>query len=102
MSREDTTEETLVDLPDDVAEPFEVFINGVPQRRGNDYELRDRTLVFPRPLASEGRLGPVRWVALFLGAAGTYRKHESVDVIYERNGQRRVAVGLQPRTSAPP
>jgi hypothetical protein len=101
MSEQPPARETFVDLPAEVGESFEVFINGVPQSEGRDYDLRGRTLVFQRPLSSEGKLSPLRWLALFLGAAGTYRKHESVDVIYDRDGQRLVAVGLQPRALEP-
>jgi hypothetical protein len=71
-----------------------VFLNGVPQHEGKDFELRGRTLVFARPLAEEGRLGFWRWLSLFLGIAGTYRQNDSVDVIYRRGGQRIVASGL--------
>jgi len=28
---------------------------------------------------------------MLLGVAGTYRKHENVDVVYERDGRRTVA-----------
>ena len=83
-----------VPLPPDVAEPFEVFVNGVLQRRGVDYRVDGATLQFTRPLAQEGRLGFWRWASMFLGVAGTYRKHDSVDVAYERGGRRRVASGL--------
>jgi hypothetical protein len=31
---------------------------------------------------------------MFLGVAGTYRPHDSVDVVYEREGRRIVATGL--------
>ena len=40
-----------VPLPGGVQEPFEVFVNGVPQQRGTDYEVRGRELVFSKPLA---------------------------------------------------
>ena len=83
-----------VPLPAGVQEPFEVFVNGVPQRRGADYELRGRELVFAKPLAQEGRLGPLRWLSIFLGIAGTYRKNDSVDVVYEAGGRRTVASAL--------
>jgi hypothetical protein len=83
-----------VPLPAAVQEPFEVFVNGVPQRRGADYELRGRDLVFTKPLAQEGRLGPLRWLSIFLGIAGTYRKNDSVDVVYEAGGRRTVASAL--------
>jgi hypothetical protein len=83
-----------VPLPPDVAEPFEVFVNGVPQQRGRDYELAGRVLRFRKPLAREGRLGALRWLSMFLGVAGTYRKNDSVDVVYEVAGRRRVASAL--------
>jgi hypothetical protein len=83
-----------VPLPPDVTEPFEVFVNGVPQEQGRDYELAGRTLRFGKPLAKEGRLGLIRWASMLLGIAGTYRKNDSVDVVYEVAGRRRVAASL--------
>ena len=83
-----------VPLPPDVAEPLEVYVNGVLQRRGVDYRVSGRELRFSKPLAQEGRLGLVRWASMFLGVAGTYRKHDSVDVVYEAGGRRSVATGL--------
>ena len=83
-----------VPLPPDVTEPFEVFVNGVPQRPGADYELAGRMLRFRKPLAKEGRLGAIRWLSILLGIAGTYRQNDSVDVVYEVAGARRVAAGL--------
>jgi hypothetical protein len=86
---------TRVDLPPHVTEPYEVFVNGVPQERGADYEVQGRALVFHRPLAREGRLGFWRWLSLFLGVAGTYRKHDNVDVVHSSGG-RRVVTSLEP------
>ena len=83
-----------VELPPAVGESFEVFLNGVPQREGSDFRRQGRTLVFDRQLATEGRLGFWRWLSLFLGVAGTYRKNDSVDVVYEAQGRRIVASGL--------
>lgn len=83
-----------VELPPQVAEPFDVFVNGVPQQRGEDYTLDGRTLVFERELAQEGRLGFWRWLSMFFGVAGTYRKHHTVDVVYQAGGARAVATGL--------
>ena len=77
-----------------MTEPFEVFVNGVPQQEGRDFELEGRVLQFTKPLAKEGRLGLLRWMSMFLGVAGTYRKNDSVDVVYESGGRRRVASGL--------
>lgn len=83
-----------VELPPSVAEPFQVFLNGVPQRADTDYHVEGRTLVFERPLAREGRLGFWRWLSIFLGLAGTYRQNDSVDVVYQTGGRRSVASGL--------
>jgi hypothetical protein len=79
-----------VDLPPHVVPPFEVFLNGVPQRDGADYRVEGRTLVFERPLAREGRLGFWRWLSIFLGIAGTYRQNDTVDVVHQVGGRRTV------------
>ena len=83
-----------VPLPPDAEEPFDVYVNGVLQVRGRDYEVAGATLRFSKPLAREGKLGPLRWLSIALGVAGTYRKNDSVDVVYEATGRRRVASGL--------
>ena len=83
-----------VPLPSDAPASFDVFVNGVLQERGRDYEVAGRTLRFRKPLAREGRLGVMRWASMYLGVAGTYRKNDSVDVVYEVAGRRRVATGL--------
>ena len=72
---------SVVRLPRGVHPPFDVYLNGVPQQEGSDYEVRDGALVFPRELAQEGKLGFWRW-ALGAWGIGTYRNHESVDVRY--------------------
>jgi hypothetical protein len=83
-----------VELPEAVRGSFEVYVNGVPQEDGRDYEQRGRTLLFTRELRQEGRLGFWRWTSIFLGVAGTYRQNDSVDVVYEANGRRVVAAKL--------
>jgi hypothetical protein len=85
-----------VDLPTHVPDDFEVFVRGVRQTRGVDYEVEGRSVVFPRPIAQEGRLGFWRWASMWLGIAGTYRKHEDVDLAYELDGRREVETGLRP------
>ena len=84
-----------VDLPSAVRPPFEVFVNGVPQQEGDDYELAPGgdALLFRRELVQEGRLGFWRW---FLGAwgIGTYRRNDVVDVRYAVEGRTLVATGL--------
>ena len=89
-----------MELPEVVTQPFEVFVNGVPQRSGVDFDVVGRTLVFRRELAREGRLGFWRWFSLFLGVAGTYRKHDAVDIVYTAGG-RRTVVSLDPTATTP-
>jgi hypothetical protein len=85
---------TRVRLPADVARPFEVYVNGVPQEEGADFSIEGRTLVFERELRTEGKLGFWRWTSILVGIAGTYRQNDSVDVVYQRGGRRVVATKL--------
>ena len=89
-----STQQTRVRLPADVVRPFEVFVNGVLQSEGADYIVRDGNLVFERPMKEEGKLGLIRWASITLGIAGSYKQNDSVDVAYERNGQKVVAAKL--------
>jgi hypothetical protein len=83
---------SVVPLPPDVREPFEVYLNGVRQVLGQDYRVRGGALVFPRALRKD-RVSGWRWL---LGAwgVGTYRQDDSVDVRYAVDGRPRVAEGL--------
>jgi hypothetical protein len=84
-------ERSRVELPAGVGDSYEVYVNGVRQEPGRDFDRLGGTLVFRRTLAHEGRLGPIRWFSMLLGIAGTYRKHESVDVVYDAASGRTVA-----------
>ena len=86
-----------VDLPAHVPGDFEVYVGGLLQVRDADYEVIGRMLVFPRPIEQEGRLGFWRWAAMWLGIAGSYRKHETVDIVYAAGGRRQVETGLVPQ-----
>jgi hypothetical protein len=90
-------ERARVDLPPYVPAEFDVFVGGVKQRSGVDYEIVGRSIVFSRTIAQEGKLGFWRWLSMWLGIAGTYRKHETVDIVYETDGQRGVVTGLEPK-----
>ena len=90
-----------MELPEGVIPPFQVFVNGVQQHPGSDFEQVGQALVFHRELAPEGRLGFWRWLSLFLGVAGTYRKNDTVDVVYSDGGNRRV-VTLAPQAPGTP
>ena len=86
-----------MELPEQVTGSFDVFVNGVPQEEGVDYDRIGRMLVFRRELAEEGRLGFWRWLSLFLGVAGTYRRNDTVDVVFTRDGRRAVVSLRAPR-----
>ena len=81
-------------LPREVQGEYEVYLNGVHQQRGADYELREGMLVFEGELRKD-RISGWRWL---LGAwgVGTYRQNDSVDVRYEAaDGSPRLAEGLE-------
>lgn len=83
-----------VKLPREVKGDYEVYLNGVHQRRGADYQVREGMLVFESELRKD-RISGWRWL---LGAwgVGTYRQNDSVDVRYEASdGSPRVAEGLE-------
>lgn len=91
------SEGSRIELPEHVPSAFEVYVGGVRQLPGRDFEVHGRSLVFPRPIAQEGRLGFWRWASMWLGIAGTYRKHENVDLVYDVAGRRQVETGLVPQ-----
>ena len=83
-----------VPLPRGAEPPYRVFVNGVPQKEGDDYEVRGHELRFARPLEKE-RLGMGRWTAMFFGLFGSYGKNDSVDVQYRLGDRETVATGLE-------
>jgi hypothetical protein len=84
----------LVKLPPGADPPLGVFVNGVRQTEGVDYELVKGHLAFSKPLAKEGRISAWRWLLMAFAIAGVYRRNDSVDVQYELDGQVTVATGL--------
>jgi hypothetical protein len=85
---------SVVQIPRGAEPPFEVFVNGVPQKPGEDYDVEGRRLVFSKHLEKEGKLGFWRWLSMALSIAGFYGKNDSVDLHYTLHGKRQVAVGL--------
>lgn len=81
-------------LPRGAAAPFAVFINGVEQQAGADYDVRAGEIVFTRPIVKE-KVGTGRWLAMYLGLFGTYRKHETVDVQYRLGGEVKLASDVE-------
>jgi hypothetical protein len=75
-----------VKLPKGAEAPYAVFINGVEQREGVDYRLSAGEIVFNRQIVKE-KVGTGRWLAMYLGLFGTYRKNETIDLQFTRNGR---------------
>lgn len=82
-----------VPLPAGAERPITVFINGVPQAEGEDYELLNDEIVFNRQILKE-TVGTFRWLIMLLGVIGTYRKNETVDVQFRREGRTELASDL--------
>jgi len=78
-------------LPAGAGPPFVVYVNGVVQREGADYEVRAGEIVFTRQILKEDRVGFGRWLAMYMGIFGTYRKNETVDIEYRRGGKTELA-----------
>ena len=83
-----------VRLPPGAEPPITVFVNGVAQVEGSEYRAEGSEIVFTRPILKE-EVGGMRWLAMFLGLFGTYRKHETVDVEYRRGGQVQLASDVE-------
>ena len=75
-----------VRLPGGAEPPFAVYVNGVEQAEGGDYEVRAGEIVFTRQIIKE-KVGTGRWLAMYLGLFGTYRKDETIDLQFERGGK---------------
>ena len=90
----------IVDLPPYVQRPYEVYLNGVAQTEGSDFEVFGSRLVFGRPLTRAPRLGLWRWICVlcFGIVVGGYDPHDTIDVVYTLNGRRSVA-SLTPPSS---
>lgn len=73
-------------LPAGAEPPYAVFINGIEQSEGSDYTIEGGEVLFSRPIVKE-RVGTGRWLAMYLGLFGTYRKNETVDLQFTRNGK---------------
>ncbi len=82
-----------VRLPRGAEPPYRVFVNGVPQREGQDYEVVGDELHFTERLEKE-KLGLGRWTAIFLGLFGSYGQDDQVDVQYQLGGRTAHATGL--------
>jgi len=75
-----------VRIPAGAEPPFTVFINGVEQSEGADYSVDGTEIIFTRPIVKE-KIGTGRWLAMYLGLFGTYRKDETIDLQFRRAGK---------------
>jgi hypothetical protein len=73
-------------LPPGAEAPYVVFINGVEQKEGEDYRVAAGEIVFTREIVKE-KVGTGRWLAMYLGLFGTYRKNETIDLQFQRDGK---------------
>ena len=91
-----------VPLPPHAQRPFQVFVNGIEQQEGRDFEVQGGELVFA------GELVPPRQDTMKTYARlmfwGRYKTEHSVDVAYAVNGQQRVAskLAISPPHTSPP
>jgi hypothetical protein len=75
-----------VKLPAGAEAPYAVFVNGVEQQEGADYDMRAGEILFRRQIVKE-KVGKGRWLAMYLGLFGTYRKNETIDLQFSRGGK---------------
>jgi hypothetical protein len=82
-----------VKLPPGVRPPFEVYVNGVRQELGSDFQIESGQLLFDRELVQQ-KLSAWEWF-MGLWGIGTYKRNDEVDVRYEVEGRPLVAQGLE-------
>ena len=74
-----------VKLPAGAEPPFTVFINGIEQDHAS-YRIEGGEIHFGRPIVKE-KVGASRWIAMYLGLWGTYRKNETIDLQFTKDGK---------------
>jgi len=74
-----------VKLPAGAEPPYTVFINGIEQGAGS-YRIEGGEIHFGRPIVKE-KVGASRWLAMYLGLWGTYRKNETIDLQFTKGGK---------------
>jgi hypothetical protein len=71
-------------LPAGAEPPFDVYVNGVVQAEGTDYEYRDGALQFVQPLDAGQPEGLWQKLVMSTAGVGYYNRGDSVDVHYHR------------------
>jgi hypothetical protein len=80
-------------IPNGAERPYTVFINGIEQKEGEDFVVEGSELHFSRPIVKE-KMDTGRWLAMYLGLFGTYRKDEKVDIDFHRGGKTELVADL--------
>lgn len=83
-----------VRLPAGAEPPIQVFVNGAEQHEGDDYLMRDREILFKRPLMKE-KVSRSRWAAMYLGLFGSYGRNDTVDLHFRHQGGTKVISGAE-------
>ncbi|MFY9264593.1 MAG: hypothetical protein WAO61_04105 [Solirubrobacterales bacterium] len=83
-----------VRLPEGVQPPYGVYVNGIEQADGVDYRVEGRYLLFRAGLKREAPLGFWRWLTMFIGIMGTYRRNDGVDVTFRRDDKMLIKTAL--------
>jgi hypothetical protein len=87
---------TIVRLPDDAEPPFTVYLNGVLQSEGSDFDVEGGALRFLRPLTVGKPDGLWQKLVMSTAGVGYYGQGDSVDVDYRRaDGSTAVVTGLR-------
>ena len=84
-----------VRLPRGAEAPIRVYINGVLQTESDDYVLDEDGVLFNESIVKEGKLSGFRWISMYIGLFGSYRKNETVDVEYRLGGKTHLASDLE-------
>jgi hypothetical protein len=71
-------------LPAEARPPFDVYVNGVAQVDGTDYEYRDGAVHFRRPLDAGRPEGLWQKLVMSTAGVGYYNRGDSIDVHYHR------------------
>ena len=78
---------TEIALPDDVEAVDGVYVDGVPQVEGADFEVEGAMLRLRQPVALPDRVTALGHVLVAL-CAGVYPLGRSIDVVVQRGGGR--------------
>ena len=84
-----------VRLPHGAEPPIRIYINGVLQTENDDYLLDEDGVLFNQPIVKEGKLGGFRWISMYIGLFGSYRKNETVDAEYRLGDKTHLASDLE-------